>query len=664
MGWVLPEGEETCWDTIGEVSSDVSVMCGFAGVLGKSTRVDEKTLAVMAASLAHRGPDDEGVKILPVAGSGDLSLGLVHRRLSIIDLSAAGHQPMVDEQTGNWIVYNGEVYNHQEIRTELEHQDCTFGSHSDTEVILKAYGHYGTECLDRLRGMFAFAIWDARRAQLFLAVDRFGIKPLYVGEVDGLFVFSSELRTLLKSRLVRPEVEPLAVESFLAHGTVQAPLTMVKSIDAMLPGQALVYRVQDRSARRFTYWQPARSAAQGASVPGPQVVGRMREILADSVARHLVSDVPVGLFLSGGIDSSAVVALANHRSDGALQSFSVTFAEDRFSEQRYSDLIARRYCRRHTRIRIAEEDLAGVLPGALQAMDQPTIDGINVYTISQAVRQAGIKVVLSGQGGDEVFGGYPSFRRVPKILAVQSALGYLPRVLKSGAGDVVDLLLRQRWIGSKIAQLVRSDPDMLACYLLFRQLFSPRSRDHLLRTRRDTGVVNGVPLQVAQDLNTEMAGLDPFSCLSVLELRLFMANTLLRDGDFMSMAHGLEVRVPFLDHRIVEFVFGVAPGMKSARGIPKPLLVRAMGDLLPKEVWQRRKMGFMFPWDLWLRQRLRSQIDELLHRFPEDNALDLDMANCRSVWQRFLAGAPGVTWARAWAIYVLLSWYERNMGGG
>jgi asparagine synthase (glutamine-hydrolysing) len=639
-------------------------MCGFAGLLGKSARVDERTLGVMAAALAHRGPDDEGVKILPVAGGEDLSLGLVHRRLSVIDLSSAGHQPMLDDETGNWIVYNGEIYNHRELRTELEQRGCTFRSRSDTEVILKAYGRYGTECLDRLRGMFAFALWDPRRAQLFLAVDRFGIKPLYAGEVDGLFVFASELRTLLQSRRIRPEVEPRAVESFLAYGAVQAPLTMVKDIYALLPGQALVYRTRDRSARRFTYWRPAPSAAQAGSEMPAQTFGRMREILADSVEQHLVSDVPVGLFLSGGIDSSAVVALANQRHAGALQSFSVNFSEDCFSEQRYSDLVASRYCRDHTRIRIAEEDLAGVLPGALPAMDQPTIDGINVYTIAQAVRRAGIKVVLSGQGGDEVFGGYPSFRRVPQILAVQAALRHLPRAWKAGAGNVVDLLLRQRWLGSKIAQLVRSDPDRLAGYLVFRQLFSPRSRAHLLRDRRDPGLVNGVPVEVVEDLRTEIRDLDAFSCLSVLELRLFMANTLLRDGDFMSMAHALEVRVPLLDHRIVEFVFGVAPALKAARDMPKPLLVRALGELLAPEIWQRRKMGFTFPWDLWLRRRLRPQVEELLHRFPADNALGLDMATCRAVWDRFRAGAPGVSWARAWALYVLLSWYERNMGAG
>ena len=637
-------------------------MCGFAGILGKSARVDKDTLATMAASLAHRGPDDEGIEVLPLAGQEDLSLGLVHRRLSIIDLSAAGHQPMTDEQTGNRIIYNGEIYNHLEIRRELQQSGCAFRSHSDTEVILKAYSRYGIQCLDRLRGMFALAIWDAQNEQLFLAVDRFGIKPLYVCEADGLFLFSSELRTLLRSRLIRTEIEPLAVESFLAYGAVQAPLTMVKNVHAMLPAQAMIYGVKSRSARRFTYWQPVRPISQSPERPR-DVVGRMREILADSVAEHLISDVPVGLFLSGGIDSSAIVALANGRRDDSLQSFSVSFSENEFSEQKYSDLVAKRYCRNHTRIRITDDDLAGLLPEALRAMDQPTIDGINVYTISRAVRQTGMKVVLSGQGGDEIFGGYPCFRLVPKILAVQSALACFPRALKSAMGDLVDMLLRQRWVGSKMAQLVRSDPDMLTSYLAFRQLFSARSRNHLLRSRPTAGAVHGVPAQVAEDLATEIAGMDSFSCLSALEMRLFMANTLLRDGDFMSMAHSLEIRVPFLDHRIAEFVFAADPGVKSTRGIPKPLLVHAVRDLLPEEVWRRSKMGFMFPWDLWLRHKLRAPIDRMLADFPEDNALGLHMANCRSMWQRFLHGAPGVTWARAWAMYVLLSWYKQNMDG-
>lgn len=621
----------------------------------------EERLARMARSLTHRGPDDEGIEVLDGAGDDGLSLGLVHRRLSIIDLSTAGHQPMTDVQTGNRIVYNGEIYNFREIRQELEQRGYTFAGHSDTEVILKAYGCFGIECLHRFRGMFAFAIWDARARRLFLAVDRFGIKPLYVYEADGRFAFSSELRTLLKSGLVPAEVEPLGVESFLAYGTVQAPLTMVKGVQAMLPGQYLLYDVARRSSERITYWQPARSASREETGRPEQIVERMREILADSVAQHLVSDVPVGLFLSGGVDSSAIVALANAHCDGALQSFSVTFAEERFSEEKYSDLIAERYCRHHTRIRMGAEDLAGFLPGALEAMDQPTIDGINVYAISQAVRQRGIKVVLSGQGGDEVFGGYSSFRQIPQMLAAQAVFGRLPRLLRSVGAATADVVLRQHWIGSKIGQFLRSDRDRLATYLTWRQLFSLRSRERLLPGRRDVGVVNGLPTQVAEAVTARIKELDAFDCVSVLELQLFLANTLLRDGDFMSMAHGLEVRVPFLDHRIVEFALSVPSALKSARGVPKPLLLRAMGESLPSQIWQRPKMGFFLPWDSWLRRRLRPQIEDVLESFPEDNALGLDMPSCRTVWRKFLAGAPGVTWARAWALYVLISWYRRNL---
>jgi len=636
-------------------------MCGIAGILAKPVLVNDKMLTAMAASLAHRGPDDQGTQILHPPGSGDLAVGLVHRRLSVIDLSPAGHQPMSDERSGNWVVYNGEIYNHQELRRELESLGHVFRSRSDTEVILKAYAQYGTACVERLRGMFAFAIWDGQACRFFLAVDRFGIKPLYVCRREGLFAFSSEIRTLLRSGLVPKEVEPRAVETFLAYGAVQAPLTMVKDVVAMLPGQFMVHSAKSRETTRSTYWQPARAACADVPRSRREVVAKTREILADSVTGHLVSDVPVGLFLSGGIDSSAIVALANSRPDGALQSFSVDFAEDRYSEQKYSDLVAARYCRKHTRIRIAEQDLVGFLPEALEAMDQPTIDGINVYAISRAVRQAGIKVVLSGQGGDEIFGGYPAFRHVPKILAVQSVLRHFPRALRSSAGTLADVLLRQRWIGSKIAQLIRSDPDMLTTYLTYRQVFNPPSRERLLHRRDTSGTVNGAPAEIAEEMNAQMRGLDPFDCVSLLEMRLFMANTLLRDGDFMSMSHGLEIRVPLLDHRIAEYVFGTPSSMKSPRGVSKRLLVEAVSDLLPREILHRRKMGFMFPWNLWLRQKLRPRIQQTLDEFPEDNGLGLRMAGCRAVWEKFLHGERGVTWPRVWAIYVLLSWHRRNM---
>lgn len=636
-------------------------MCGIAGILAKSALVNDKTLAAMAVSLAHRGPDDHGTQILRPTGTDDLAVGLVHRRLSIIDLSPAGHQPMADEPSGNWIVYNGEIYNHQELRHDLEGLGHTFRSQSDTEVILKAYAQYGTACVDRLRGMFAFAIWDAQTCRFFLAVDRFGIKPLYVYRREGLFAFSSEIRALLRSGLIPKQVDPRAVETFLAYGAVQAPLTMVKDVCAMLPGRFMVHDAKNHQTTRNTYWRPTQAALGEVPKSCREVVAKTREVLADSVSRHLVSDVPVGLFLSGGLDSSAIVALVNSCCGGALRSFSVNFAENQYSEQKYSDLVAARYCPDHTRIRIGEQDLVGFLPEALEAMDQPTIDGINIYAISRVVRQAGIKVVLSGQGGDEIFGGYPAFWHVPQILAVQSVLRRLPFALRSRVGNWVDILLGQRWLGSKIAQLVRSDSDLLTTYLIYRQVFNPIVRDRLLHHRDTSGTVNGVPAEIVEEMNAQLEGLDSFDCISLLETYLFMANTLLRDGDFMSMSHGLEIRVPFLDHRVAEFVFGVPAAMKSPRGLPKRLLVQAVSDLLPREILRRRKMGFMFPWDLWLRQKLRPRIQQTLDEFPEDNGLGVRMAGCQTVWEKFLRGERGVTWPRVWAIYVLLSWYRRNM---
>ncbi len=255
-------------------------MCGIAGILAKPALVNDKMLTAMAASLAHRGPDDQGTQILHPPGSGDLAVGLVHRRLSIIDLSPAGHQPMSDERAGNRVGYNGEIYNHQELRRELESLGHVFRSRSDTEVILKAYAQYGTACVERLRGMFAFAIWDGQACRFFLAVDRFGIKPLYVCRREGLFAFSSEIRTLLRSGLVPKEVEPRAVETFLAYGAVQAPLTMVKDVVAMLPGQFMVHSAKSRETTRSTYWQPARAACADVPRSRREVVAKTREILA------------------------------------------------------------------------------------------------------------------------------------------------------------------------------------------------------------------------------------------------------------------------------------------------------------------------------------------------------------------------------------------------
>jgi asparagine synthase (glutamine-hydrolysing) len=640
-------------------------MCGFAGIIGQRDCINADTLGIMAKSLAHRGPDDQGIERVPISYEKGLSLALVHRRLSIIDLSNAAHQPMLDKQTGNWIVYNGEVYNYNEIRSDLERHGCVFSSHSDTETILKAFSVYGTDCLDKLRGMYAFAIWDRRHERLFFAVDRFGIKPLYFHQgANGQFIFASELRTILKSGLVPKKIDRLAVDSFLAYGAIQAPLTIIENVHALLPAEYMLYSVADRRTQVFKYWSPSNTNAAGRSTDRKRTIARTREILEDSIEKHLVSDVPVGLFLSGGIDSSATVIIANRLNKGQLRTFSVSFPESSYSEARYSRLIADRFCRNHTEISVSVEDLLGFLPDAIKAMDQPTIDGVNTYTISKAVAQAGIKVVLSGQGGDEVFGGYSTFRRVPMMLKARRLLGIFPGLLREQMARGFDSLIKRPAIGSKYSQILGSDTDVLSQYLILRQLFSPKARKYLAGEACNHDVVNGVPTRVVESLNNEMVGLDVFSRVSLLELRLYLANMLLRDGDIMSMSHSLEVRVPFLDHELVEFVFNVTSKMKLRNNLPKPLLVNAMGDLLPEQIYRRPKMGFTFPWEVWLRNGMRTQVEKAIYDFPDDNELGLNMKNCRSMWQMFLLNAPGVSWPRVWAIYVLLRWYNENIYSG
>ncbi len=592
-------------------------MCGFAGIIGQTSCINADTLDGMAKSLAHRGPDDEGIVTIPVSGERDFLLGLVHRRLSIIDLTNAAHQPMEDEETGNWIVYNGETYNFKELRAELEDRGCVFKSHSDTETILKAYSVYGVDCIEKLRGMFSFAVWDQKHERLLFAVDRFGIKPLYFYQgANGKFIFASELRTVLKSGLVPRKIEPIAVNSYLAYGAIQAPLTMIKDVYALLPAQYMLYSVADRRTQVFKYWNPSNVNVDGQLADRKSTIVRMREILEESIEKHLVSDVPVGLFLSGGIDSSTTVILANRLNKGQLRTFSVSFSESSYSEAKYSKLIADRFCKNHIEINLPVEDLLGFLPEAIKAMDQPTIDGINVYTISKAVRDKGIKVVLSGQGGDEIFGGYSTFKRVPIMLKARRLLGLFPVQLREKMACVFNSLIKRSEIGFKYSQIIESDTDVLSQYLILRQLFSPKTRKCLTGEAYNGDVLNGVPIQVVEALNDEMAELDIFNRISLLELRLYLANMLLRDGDFMSMAHGLEVRVPLLDHKIAEFVFNVHPDLKIQGNLPKPLLVSAMGNLLPKEIYMRSKMGFTFPWEIWLRNRLRPQIDELFHNFP------------------------------------------------
>jgi len=573
-------------------------MCGIAGI-GVSTAADgaalQAALTRMVRALRHRGPDDEGWEAIPNGTEGEPALLLANTRLAILDRSAAGHQPMRDPSTGNWIVLNGEIYNYRALRDELA-GDADWRSHTDTEVVLRAYGKWGVDCLERLRGMYAVALWDQAARRLLLARDPFGIKPLYYVASRNQFLFASEVRALLASGLVPRRLNREGLASYLSFGSVETPLTIIHDVLSLPPAHLLIIEMRNGAVATMARQYTQLPGEQPTTSPGSRSAAAraVYEVVSDSVRAHLVSDVPVGAFLSGGIDSSAVVALMHRVSNAPPRTFSVVFAERQFSEAPYARAIAERYSTVHTEIPLSESDLLAMLPDALRAMDQPTMDGINTYVVSRAVHQAGITVALSGLGGDELFGGYPSFARVRRA----RLLTMLPEPIRRTLAGIVSRATSSVPRAAKAGNLLDAISP-LDVYRLSRQLFGQSDIQAF-------GLACGA--DVSSRLPAVPADADPFLAISLYELGHYMANTLLRDTDCMSMAHALEVRVPFVDRDVVRTVLAIPSLYKMNGQRPKGLLLDALGDMLPTEVWQRPKQGFALPFDCWMRSALRAEV--------------------------------------------------------
>lgn len=633
-------------------------MCGLIGWLGPCQPEVEAAIGRGMRRLTHRGPDGMGMSRLQPRDRQDVAVVLGHTRLKILDLSDAASQPMADPDAGNVIVYNGEIYNFRALRMDLEAEGVKFTSSGDTEVLLKGYARWGLEVLERVTGMFAFALWDEARQRVVLARDHLGIKPLYLARVGGGLVFASEVRALLATGLLPRRLNPVGLESYLAYGAVQGPATLVSGIESLLPGTYVV-ATPDGMATRTRYWRVPLALA-GAPVPGrDETVARLREVLAGVVRDHLISDVPIGAFLSGGVDSSSLVVLMREAAVGPVHTFSVGFAEREYSEHEHSSLVARRFSHEHTEINLSADECFAMLPEALAAQDQPTIDGVNVYVISRAVRWSGITVVLSGQGGDELFAGYSTFPRVAGLARCAWAWR-LPQPLREACGVVWRRARGRRLVGDKISEILASDCDPLHVYLVLRELFDAGTRGRLLAAAgQGAGTAWGLPRQTYYDLRAAAARLDPANRVSLFELATYLGNMLLRDGDFMSMAHSLELRVPYLDRRVVEFVAALPGSMKLSRNPTKSLLIEAMRGALPRAIYERPKHGFTFPWDVWLRERLRDTVSATLDRHDAGETLGLRPGVAQELWRGFLGGAPGVTWSRVWGLYVAIDWCRR-----
>jgi asparagine synthase (glutamine-hydrolysing) len=619
-------------------------MCSISGLLTTDS-TDREVIARMNAAQTHRGPDDEGVWTLGFERGG---VALGNTRLAIIDTTSAGHQPMFDPVTGNCITYNGETYNFKALSESIR---VNARSRADTEVVLHAYSEFGTDLFSKLRGMFALAMWDHRKRELILARDRFGIKPLYYSISDNLLVFASELRALLATGLIPRRLSLAGVDSYLGKGSVEAPLTIVEGVRQLLPGHYLKATTTE-SGKLSCSTEKFATAVREFAKPDDrnQAVKQLRAELEDSVRAHLVSDVPLGVFLSGGMDSSALVALMSRVCEQPPKTFSVVFDETDLTEEQYSRVVARRFETDHCEIRLSDEQLLAMLPDALVALDQPTMDGINTFVVSRAVSNAGVKVALSGLGGDELFAGYPSFRRALKFDALSKAP---KRVLRAAAG-----LGTHFFNGSvrseKFLQLVAGEGSAAEVYQITRQLFGTAASTEI------TGKKNGFGSQAS---DKRCGDDDLVNAISRLELQGYMANTLLRDTDVMSMAHSLEVRAPFVDVNVVDYVLSLPGEWKMRYGrseAPKALLADAVADLLPRDFLARRKMGFTLPFEKWMQGRLRKEMASVFDDGSQLAGAGLRPEGVRAVWQRFLNAPRAVGWSRPWSLFVLANWCRIN----
>jgi asparagine synthase (glutamine-hydrolysing) len=569
-------------------------MCGIAGIFAyrpESPPVNQDELLRIRERMVARGPDGAGLWMSP-----DQRLGLAHRRLAIIELSEAGAQPMPDPDTGNQIVFNGEIYNHAALREDLLRSGATVRTHSDTEVLLKLYARDGAAMLTRLRGMFAFALWDAKRQTLFMARDAFGIKPLYIADDGRCLRFASQVKALLAGT-VNTQPDPAGHAGFLLWGSVPEPFTLYRGIRAFPPGHWL--EVKDgRASTPVCFDSPVLGLQQVRAAAPDQTeaaLQSMAEAVRDSVAAHMVADVPVGVFLSAGLDSTMIAACAAHL--GELRTLSLGFNEyagTPYDEAELAGAVAARLRARHSLTRVVGTDFAQDREHMLAAMDQPSIDGINTWFVAKVAAQHGLKVALSGIGGDELFGSYPSFSQVPKLRRRIAGLAHVPmlgKALRQGLSAVDGLLPSPKYAG-----LVEYGGTLSGAYLLRRALFMPWELSQQMDPDMAAEGLRTLDVLGRLEESTRGIGSERLA-VSALEMQWYMKNQLLRDADWAGMAHSLEIRVPFVDTTLLRQLV-VIPSLDATQ--EKRSIARTVAPQLPAAVLDRPKTGFAVPIHQWL----------------------------------------------------------------
>jgi len=593
-----------------KIGSLLAAMCGISGIFAyhyAANAIDRAELVRTRDHMTARGPDGKGEWI-----ADDGRIGFGHRRLAIIDLSDAGAQPMISADGKLIVTFNGEIYNYRQLRGGLETSGHVFRSRSDTEVLLHLYAQKGEAMVHDLRGMFALAVWDVERRKLFLARDPYGIKPLYYSDDGWTFRFASQVKALLAGGKIGRYLEPAGQVGFYLFGSVPEPYTSYREIRSLPAGTTLVVdRIGAHEPRRYhsvaqVYRQAESGARSRRGVDGAEPMEDVRGALLDSVRHHLVADVPIGAFLSAGIDSGVLVGLMRDAGQHDIQTVTLAFAEFRGrpeDEAPLAEEVARLYGTRHTTRIVTEAEFNADLPRILEAMDQPSIDGINTWFVSKAARELGLKVAVSGLGGDELFGGYPSFRDIPRWVALLAAPARVP-LLGKAARMAGAPLVRALGGSTKSPGMLELGGSYEGAYLLRRGLFMPWELGQVLPPDVIAeGLCRLAPLRlIAQALEPRPRA--PHAKVAALEASLYMRNQLLRDTDWASMAHSLEVRTPLVDPVLLRRVAAMTAATREPRrGVPKASLALSPSKRLPGRIVSRAKSGFTTPIGRWLQSR-------------------------------------------------------------
>lgn len=626
-------------------------MCGIAGAIGAIGPADLRSCEAMNDRLRHRGPDDSGQWSWQVGAP--FGAVLCHRRLSIIDLRAVAAQPMVSQATGTTLIFNGEIYNFRELRAELESAGAKFFTNGDSEVILHGYDRWGVNLFAKLRGMFALVLVDPNKRRAVLARDGYGIKPLYWTRFAGAdgrpaLAFASEGRALVEAGFAERRTDARRVGEYLWNGFMPGPQTIWTGIEEVPRGCYSIVDEQNITPRFERFWDIGSSLRGGTSIG----LDEADQLISSSVKAHLIADVPVVVFLSGGVDSTAVAAAAAAGA-GELHTLSVAFDEASADERHFAAAAAQAIGSQHHVVELSAGGILDDLGGAVASLDQPSFDGINSWFVSREAVRLGFKVALSGAGGDELAGGYGSFRRA---LLAQSALKVPGCKL---AAHIAGRTLQYVRPASKIGQLGRAFGDLERMYQTQYALFSiGRLRSLLANSAALTE--DGLDERRASQLSADGKGLSILPAVTALESEMFLGDRLLRDMDSVSMAHSLEVRVPLVDTFLSD---GLAGLNASDRYMPigeKQLLRRQSRKLLDEGFFSRPKRGFEFPMDSWMRGPLRHMIDPILRDRVQCAALGLRAEGVAEVWDQFLDRPGSVYWTRPWALFSLMHWASIN----